>query len=59
MMVATVMMVMTTMMTTMTLRSKRCRRQRGQQALIFVAGRNNNAAGNNDLHVDGQQECRD
>ncbi len=51
--VATVMMAITTMTTTMTLKSERCHRCRGQQALTFVASRNDNAAGNNNLHVDG------
>ncbi len=53
MVVATVMAVITTMMTTMTLRSERCHRGRGQQALMFVASHNDNAAGNNNLHIDG------
>jgi hypothetical protein len=59
MVVATVMTAMTMMTTTTTLRSKRCRRQKGRQALMFIANRNDNAAGNNDLHVDEQQECHD
>ncbi len=59
MVVAIVMTAMTTMTTTTTLRSKRCRRRRGQQALMFVAGCNDNAAGDNNLHVDGWQECND
>jgi hypothetical protein len=55
--VATVMMVMITMTTTTWLWSKRCHRWRGQQALTFVAGCNNNAAGDNNLHIDERQEC--
>jgi hypothetical protein len=42
--VATVMTAMTTMRMTMMLGSKCCRRQRGRQALLFVASRNDNAA---------------
>jgi hypothetical protein len=52
MVVATVMTAMTTMTTTTTLRSKRCHRQRGQQVLTFVPGSNDNAAGDNNLHID-------
>jgi hypothetical protein len=52
MVVATVMTMMTMMTTTTTHWSKRCHRQRGQQVLTFVPGSNNNAAGNNNLHID-------
>jgi hypothetical protein len=55
----TVMTAMTMMMTTTMLRSKGYHRWRGQQALTFVASRNNNAAGDNNLHIDGWQECHD
>jgi hypothetical protein len=67
-----VMTAVTKMVMTTTLWSKRCRRQRGQKALMFVASHKDNAAaattaphsnkkilatGDNNLHVDGQQEC--
>jgi hypothetical protein len=40
-----------------TVRSKHCRRWRGRQELMLIAGRNDNAAGDNNLHIDGRQEC--